>query len=79
MDKTAQRCNEVLKIAKRKNFKKHTCYNCAHLIGPGDGVTDACEKGHKLAMYLIKFGPFKNAIYHRNTESWICKDKKWTG
>lgn len=75
MDPTAERCDKVLRITKNRSFKKHTCYNCTNLVGPGDGSTDSCKKGHEIQMFLFKFGPFKSAVYHRSNESWVCKDK----
>lgn len=76
MNPTAERCDQVLRITKAKNFEKHTCYNCVHLSGLGDGVTDSCDKGYKIKMFLFKFGWVKDAVYHRDNKSWVCRDKK---
>lgn len=76
MNKEAKRFNDVLKIAKEKTLEKHTCYNCDYLDGAGDGLTDHCDKIHKIVLYIIKYGPFKTGIYHIDNETWICKNKK---
>jgi len=76
LNETAKRCDKVLRIVNGKNFEKNTCYNCSFLTGPGDGVNDKCEKKHKIVLYVLKFGPVKEAFYHRDNEKWACKDKK---
>ena len=73
MDETARNCEEVLKIVNGKNFKKHTCYDCEYLLD----TSGKCEKKHKTVLYVFKFGPVKNGVYHRDTKTWICKDKKF--